>query len=916
MKDIRSVMVANNTRLDDIFERSQLSIPTLATSTELDQSMSNERLLEEHTKNLTITERPVQGSKQDITSNKPDKSRVITCTDTLMDSSKGDHLRKQILSDAGSGAEENGNIDAKKAAAGIPSTSNGNAVRIERLIRAIEAENAAKVEELLAADVGKELDVRGADGFTPLIAAAKLNMCPVIMPLLEYGAWVDFTDGNLNSTALQWAADKGHVDVIELLLAHEADIHVKNDTGKDAVSYAGTFGREQAMIALLERGADPESGGHKDGSRLIHWAAHHGLCDAIQVLIRKGADMQAKITSGANAIHIAVEKKQLLACRLLIKSGVDLEAKAERFYTPLHYAVIFADAEITKLLLQKGASRTAVGRDGFIPLHEAALRGKPDSLAVLLRSSESVDVRTPTGRTALHLATAADEVQAARVLLSRGADCKAVDDDGYMPLHRAAQIGSLKIVELLVLAGALIMAPTAKEDQKHTALHRAALSGHKDIVGYLLDRGALIDSKDCVDQQTPLHSAARQGHMDLVEYLIGRKASITARAENGYNLLHSAAMSGNVGMINLFISAGLSIDSQTQTLLTPLHIAAQRGHAEAVQTLLAKGASASAKDVEGVSAIHSAGDGGSAECINILLTVGKCSVREKDNGWSMPLHYAAWSGHVPALEILIRNKAPLEVVNKHDQTPLIGAAGNGHVEAIKFLLSKGAKLEAKFGIQPTALGFAVLGNHLPAVEFLLEQGARIDTVSGEYGGTDLHLAASEPGISGVIAGLLLDHGIDINALSREDGCTPLMDAAAIGAVEVATVLLERGAELELQGGEQTYGINNAGTALAHAITHEHLEIVKLLLERGANVDKVCTGEHRLRPLHLAAMSGNIEIVTLLLKYGAPRSTISKDGRLPQDFAKVDEIRSLLRSPLEETERLWDSVSKAASMKIL
>lgn len=110
-----------------------------------------------------------------------------------------------------------------------------------------------------------------------------------------------------------------------------------------------------------------------------------------------------------------------------------------------------------------------------------------------------------------------------------------------------------------------------------------------------------------------------------------------------------------------------------------------------------------------------------------------------------------------------------------------------------------------------------------------------------------------------------------------DGFQPLGLAAFFGHVEVVRFLLESGAEVDTpsQNGLKVSPLNSAAAG-------RHYEIALLLLERGANPNMRQADDFV--PLHSAAQNGQIEMVKALIQYGADKDLKSADGRTARDFA--------------------------------
>jgi ankyrin repeat protein len=125
----------------------------------------------------------------------------------------------------------------------------------------------------------------------------------------------------------------------------------------------------------------------------------------------------------------------------------------------------------------------------------------------------------------------------------------------------------------------------------------------------------------------------------------------------------------------------------------------------------------------------------------------------------------------------------------------------------------------------------------------------------------------------------LVESVNVNARLGEQGDTALHRAAARGQAEAVKLLLERGAEVDAVDDEGT-------TPLLGATYRGHHEVVKLLLEQGAAVD---AQEMRFRVSALTHAVGrnDRELVRLLLNYGANPLLKSADGRTPLDRAEAN-----------------------------
>ena len=172
------------------------------------------------------------------------------------------------------------------------------------------------------------------------------------------------------------------------------------------------------------------------------------------------------------------------------------------------------------------------------------------------------------------------------------------------------------------------------------------------------------------------------------------------------------------------------------------------------------------------------------------------------------------------------------------------------------------------------------------VDAMLDQGTLVDAKTNEYSLTALHCAA----IGGHVATLtlLLDRGAFID-MPYEERDTALIIAAHQGHRDSVQFLLERGADIERQG---FYG----RTVLFVAASSGHKSIVELLLEKGADVDG--QNHDEMTPLYIAAEEGHQSVVELLLEKGADVDKQDHGGRTPLYLAASKGHHSVVELLLE------------------
>ncbi|CAD7703204.1 unnamed protein product [Ostreobium quekettii] len=225
-----------------------------------------------------------------------------------------------------------------------------------------------------------------------LHVAAQEGNCGVGSVLISpLGNDVDAKDMNA-WTPLHWAAYNGHVDMVALLMKHEADKDAKNRGGHTPLHLASSTGRKGVVQLLLEEGADRDAKTQFEETAL-HWAAHNGHKHVVAQLIDMGADRNAKGESGSTPLHCAIEKGHIDVAQVLVERGAELDVVDQYQRTPLHISAALGDVDVVHLLVTYGANKEARSLGGDTPLHWAARHNHGKVAAFLLQHGATMEAR-------------------------------------------------------------------------------------------------------------------------------------------------------------------------------------------------------------------------------------------------------------------------------------------------------------------------------------------------------------------------------------------------------------------------------------------------------------------------------------------------------------------------------------------
>jgi ankyrin repeat protein len=219
--------------------------------------------------------------------------------------------------------------------------------------------------------------------------------------------------------------------------------------------------------------------------------------------------------------------------------------------------------------------------------------------------------------------------------------------------------------------------------------------------------------------------------------------------------------------------------------------------------------------------------------------------------------------------------------------PLNEAAKFGSVSDVAGVLKHRKKaLDKQDDEGQTPLANAVVQEQVGVVRFLLEQGAD-PNIPNKNGLTPLdHACTRNKAVATTLAKLLLDKGAVVNTKRpNPSNITTLYWAVSADNTELVKLLIEHGADIK-------EGLDTGETALHHAADRGDLEIAKLLIEHGADVNaKITTGW---TPLHEAAYSRRKEMVELLLAHGADINAVDIHGKTPLAWAQGADVKQVLR----------------------
>ncbi len=347
-----------------------------------------------------------------------------------------------------------------------------------------------------------------------------------------------------------------------------------------------------------------------------------------------------------------------------------------------------------------------------------------------------------------------------------------------------------------------------------------------DVVAALL---VLLVATAATPPDSPVADAAMRGDLDEVRELLRSGSDVNAPQSDGLTALHWAADNGDAALAGVLIYAGANLRPLTRNdAYTPMHMAARGGHAGVITLLVEAGADpAVATSRTGVTPMHLAAKAGSGEAIR-ALAAGGAQVDARDHQWG--------------------------------QTPLIFAAGFNRLVAVNTLIELGADVSLTENVLHMPTRYAVDRAARAARNEVLESFRAQSDNPGLWAPTPQQVQAAS------------EAAWRVQSLSPEE---------IIGKATEQQMTENQLALLETNALSYHEMVGNQGglTALLHASRDGFRDVVYALLDAGADINQLSTGEKN-SPLLIAAINGHFDLMLELLERGADPRLADLSGSTP------------------------------------
>jgi ankyrin repeat protein len=413
--------------------------------------------------------------------------------------------------------------------------------------------------------------------------------------------------------------------------------------------------------------------------------------------------------------------------------------------------------------------------------------------------------------------------------------------------------------------------PAPKEDVNRrnpdgsTPLQWAVYNGDVAETRRLLRAGANVSLANNYGA-TPMSLAAEVANTDLLKLLLEAGANADSPNADGQTALQAVARTGNVEAAKLLLDHGASVDAKEKFGgQTALMWASARRHPEMMRLLISKGADVNAASIARNYQRHVQAEG---------------RPKNLDSGGLTPLLYAARENCIACVAVLLENKADIDLPDPDGVSPLLLAIMNANWDLARKLIEAGADVN-QWDIFGEAPVFTAIG-------------LRTRTDGGRASIDPLNTTS---GLA--ILGMLLERGADPNmqlffrpanarGTTSTRGSTPLILAATNADLEVVKLLLEHGADATVYMADRQTPIH--AVLSGRASEQQSVELIRLLQKAGTDVNVIALINHREEirggtALHYAVRKRYKEVIKLLASYKIDMDAVDQDGLTALDYTQ-------------------------------
>ncbi|XP_046582590.1 putative ankyrin repeat protein RF_0381 [Haliotis rubra] len=618
-----------------------------------------------------------------------------------------------------------------------------------------------------------------------MIAAEKGHR-EILELLVKKGANLSLLDDRDNNI-LHVASLGGSLETVKYIHSQNIiDIDSRGENGTTPLRIAALFGKMEVFSFLIKIGAEISKEDH-NGGNILHVACQGGNVDIVKCVLRhKALYINSTDYKGITPLMSAAGYGNKVVFHVLIDRGADALAKDATNRNILHWTCQGGNVKILNFILTRNiVDINSRNRDKMTPLLLAAYYKKRDVIDLLIERGAHTLAVDHKSRNILYLSCSSVDLETVNYILKQNiVDINTKGEDGKTQVLVAAYLGNGEVFDILVKKGANLSVVTNNRDN---ILHLAIRGGNIKIVKYILTQDVVVIDSKGFEDMTPVLLAADVGNIEVFDILVNKGADLSVVDKDGESILHLAIRERNVKMVNYILTQDMAdIDSKGSKDMTPVLLEAYMGNIEVFDILVNKGANLSVVNEDGDNVLHLAIRGENVKMVNYILTQDIVDINSKGFEDMTPVLLALDVGSTEIFDILVNKGADLSVVNEDEESILHLAIEEGNVEIVNSILAQNIvdiNSTDCDGTTPVLLT-ALMGN-IEVFDILVNKGADLSVVDDD-GNNVLHLACLE-GNEDIVKRVLSMGILDVNT-KNDKGLNATMIAREKGYLSIAKSL--------------------------------------------------------------------------------------------------------------------------------
>jgi ankyrin repeat protein len=391
----------------------------------------------------------------------------------------------------------------------------------------------------LLAQAGSDVDSLDEDGQTPLILATRNGHSDSITKLLTFKPDLNIRDAIFEQSAVSYAAEKGHTEVVKLLIEAGCNIYSQTRERFSPLERAAQRGDPELLRLFFGLRSDGEPHPEelvrvKAIAEALHHACNNDYSKTRDLILAEKRYLTSTDEDGRTVLSWTVERGSEKTVKFLLDNGAKPDATDSNNRTPLSWAAERGSQGTVELLLASGVKPDAKDSNSRTPLSWAAGSGSQATVKLLLANGVKPDAKDSNSRTPLSWAAGSGSEETVELLLEKNVRPDSTDINNRTPLSWAAERGSLAVVKKL-LSEMQISGPLTKKDQK------AVDSTGKPQLA--------VDLKANDSNWTALWYAANGGHLKVTEALLEGGADPLVEDKEGINLMQYLSDGSSINLI-------------------------------------------------------------------------------------------------------------------------------------------------------------------------------------------------------------------------------------------------------------------------------------------------------------------------------------------------------------------------------